>query len=46
MAIEYLDNLAAHLIEVGIAPGLVKEAPGVRKGNIDLRRIWAHNESS
>ena len=45
MAIEYLDNLAVHLIEVGIAPGLVKEAPGVWKGNIDLRRIWAHDET-
>ena len=34
IAIEYLVNLAAHLIEVGI---VVKEAPGVWKGNIEYK---------
>ena len=45
MAIEYFDNLAANLIEVGIAHGLVKKAPEVFKGNIDLRGTWAHNKT-
>ena len=45
MAISYLDDLADHLIEVGIAPDLVKEAPGVWKGKVDLTRIWAHDET-
>ena len=45
MAISYLDDLADHLIEVGIAPDLVKKAPGVWIGKVDLKRIWAHDET-
>ena len=45
MAVDYLDSLADHLIEIGIAPDLVKEAPGVWTGRIDLTRIWAHDET-
>ena len=45
-AIEYIDDLAAHLIEVDIAPYLVKQEPGVWKGDIDLSQIWAPRISS
>ena len=45
MAIEYLDELAWLLIEVGITPELKRSATGVWEGSIDLTRIWAHNET-
>ena len=45
MAIEYLDELARLLVEVGITPELKRSAPGVWKGSIDLTRIWAHDET-
>ena len=45
MAIEYLDELALLLIEVGIAPELKRSAPGVWEGSIDLTRIWEHDET-
>ena len=45
IAIEYIDGLAALLIELGIAPDLVKQEPGVWKGAVDLSRIWAHEET-
>ena len=44
-AIEYIDDLAAVLIKIGIAPDLVKEVPGVWNGAVDLSRIWAHDET-
>ena len=44
MAIEYLDELAWLLIEVGMAPELKRSAPGVWESSIDLTQIWAHNE--
>ena len=44
-AMQYIDDLAAHLIEIGIAPDLVKQEPGVWKGAVDLSRIWAHDET-
>ena len=45
IAINYIDELASHLIEAGIAPDIVKEEPGVWKGSVDLSRIWAHDET-
>ena len=36
MAIEYLDELAQLLIEIGIAPELKRSAPDVWEGSIDL----------
>lgn len=45
MAIDYLDELAKLLIEVGIAPELKQTAPGVWVGAIDVARIWAHDET-
>ena len=45
MVIEYLDELAQLLIEVGIAPELKRSAPGVWEGSIHLTRIWAHDET-
>ena len=44
-AIEYIDDLAGQLIELGIAPDLIKQEPGVWKGAVDLSRIWAHDET-
>jgi len=44
-AIEYIDDLAAVLIKIGIAPDLVKEVPGLWNGAVDLSRIWAHDET-
>ena len=44
-AIEYIDDLAAVLIKIGIAPDLVKEVPGLWNGAVDLSRIWAHYET-
>ena len=45
MAIEYLDALAAVLIDAGIAPDLIQICPGIWQGAIDLSRIWAHDET-
>ena len=45
MAIDYLDQLAALLIETGIAPSLRQKDPGVWVGSIDTSRMWAHNET-
>ena len=42
---EYIDDLAAVLIKIGIAPDLVKEEPGVWNGAVDLSRKWAHDET-
>ena len=44
-AVEYTDDLAALLIENGIAPDLVKVEPGVWEGAVDVLRIWAHDET-
>ena len=44
-ATKYIDDLANDLIELGIAPDLVKEKPGVWNGPFDLKRIWAHDET-
>ena len=44
-AIEYIDDLSAHLIELGIAPELIKQEPGIWNGKVDLSRIWAHDET-
>ena len=44
-AIQYIDDRAAHLIQVGIVPDLVKVEPGVWKGHVDVSRIWAHDET-
>lgn len=43
-AISYLDELAHLLIKLGIAQ-LDKVEPGVWHGNVDLSRIWAHDET-
>ena len=45
MAIDYLDALAQLLIEVEIAPDLRKTAPGIWEGDVDVTRIWAHDET-
>ena len=45
MAIEYLDELARLLIEVGIAPELKRSASGVWEGSTDLTRVWAQDET-
>ena len=45
MAIDYLDALARLLIDVNIAPDLRQTAPGVWEGEVDLTRIWAHDET-
>ena len=45
MAIDYLDSLAKLLIETGIAPELKKTDPGIWVGEIDVTRIWAHDET-
>ena len=45
MATDYLDQLAALLIETGIAPTLRQKSPGVWVGSIDTSRMWAHDES-
>ena len=45
MAIEYLDELAKLLIEVGIAPDLKQKSPGIWEGKVDVSRIWAHDET-
>ena len=42
---EYIDYLAGHFIGLGIAPDLIKQEPGVWKGDMDLSRIWAHDET-
>ena len=45
MAIEYLDEFAKPLIEVGIAPDLKQSSPGIWEGEVDVSRIWAHDET-
>ena len=45
-AIEYIDDLAAHHIEIGMALELEKQEPGMWKGDVDLSRIWSHDETS
>ena len=45
MAIEYLDELARLLTEVGIAPELKRRAPVVWEGSIHLTQTWAHDET-
>ena len=45
MAVDYLDELAKLLIEVGIAPHLKQIAPGIWEGEVDVSRIWAHDET-
>ena len=45
MAIDYLNELAKLLIEVGIAPDLKQKSPGIWEGEVDVSRIWAHDET-
>ena len=45
MAIEYIDDLAKELIDTGIAKNLKQVQPGEWKGDIDVSRIWAHDET-
>jgi len=45
MAIDYLDELAKLLIEVGIAPDLKQKSPGIWEGEVDVSKIWAHDET-
>ena len=44
-AVEYIDEIAELMIELGIAPELKKQEPGIWNGAIDLTRIWAHDET-
>ena len=45
MAIDYIDELAKLLIQVGIAPDLKQTAPGIWVGPVNVSRIWAHDET-
>ena len=41
---KYFDELAAEMIEIGILTQARKEEDGVWKGNIDLSRVFNHDE--